>query len=78
LSEFPRNKAHKGLPPVDDLGDAANKVLAAGGAYYMGRTDENLLRGRFTATPLLRHERVETRSSAMEGSALAWDRQNHT
>jgi hypothetical protein len=78
LSEFPRNKARKGLPPVDDLDEPANKVLAAGGSYYVGRADENLLRGRLTATPLLRHEPVETRSSAMEGSAPVCDRQNHT
>jgi hypothetical protein len=41
LSEFPRNKARV-LPPVDDLDEAANKVLAAGGSYDMGRADENL------------------------------------
>jgi hypothetical protein len=78
LSEFPRNKTRKGLPPVDDLDETANKMLAAGGSYYMGRADENLLRGRLTATPLLRHERWKQDHPRWEGSAPVWDRQNHT
>jgi hypothetical protein len=69
LSEFPRNKAREGLPPVDDLDEAPTRCWLRAAPITWAAPTRTYLRGRLTATPLLRHERVETRSSAMEGSA---------